>query len=248
MKNFLIFTLAIVAIVTACNRAPTPKPNKQDMLRSGKWSISSGRVIIKLPNGKDTTLNYLDYLPFCRRDDYMVFHEGQTAAIFTASNKCSPADPDSTYFNWYFSNNETNLSMYHGFDFIYGIREYIMPFRFDTTWDFSHTTFVLDTIHGILDTEFGYTRVIPILDTIFEVRFDSVNLKYNNLYNAKVLDFTESSFTLSFFVYATYPDSTQHHTGMFIYTDPISSALDTLNWDPILRPDTLKYTIKYIKN
>ncbi len=246
MKKFSIFTLAVLAVIAACNKKPNPAPNKEDILRAGKWSISSGKVIVKLPNGKDTTLNYLDYMPWCRRDDYMRFQEGQTAAIFTSGNKCSVADPDSIFFNWYFSNNETNLSMYNGFDFIYGIKEYIKPFRFDTLQQSPYL--ILDTIHGILDTEFGYYRTIPILDTIWEVRFDSIGLKHTDLYNAKITEFSQSSFTLNFWVYTTYPDSTGYHTGMFTYTDALTGMLDTIDWEPTMRADTHKYTIKYINN
>lgn len=245
MKKALIFTLSIAAIIAACSKKKDPALNKTDILRSGKWSISSGKVIMKLPNGKDTTLNYLDYMPLCRRDDYMKFFTAIEAAIFTSGNKCSPADPDSSSFRWNFDNNETTISMYNGFDFIYGIREYIMPFRFDTLQQTPYL--VLDTIHGILDTEFGYTRVIPILDTIWEVRFDSVNLKYNNLYNAKILDFKDNEFTLNFSIYATYPDSTGFHTGKFLYTNLTTGEPDSIDFDPIMRPDTLKYTVKYTK-
>ena len=242
MKKYILLTLAVAATIAACNKKPEVKAGRQDMLRDGKWSISSGTVVIKLPNGKDTTLNYLNYLPVCRRDDYMKFMTGIDAAIFTAGNKCSAADPDSIHFSWQFTNNETVLSMYNGFDFIYGIKQYIMPFRFDTLQQAPYL--ILDTIYGHYDTP--HRSPIIVLDTIWEVRYDSVNLKYNNLYNAKVVDFSESAFTLNFSVYSTYPDTTGYHTGMFIRTDAV--PVDTIDFDPILRPDTLKYTIKYIKN
>lgn len=244
MKKYFLLTLAVVATIAACNKKPEVKAGRQDMLRSGKWSIASGTVVIKLPNGKDTTLNYLDYLPVCRRDDYMKFMTGIDGAIFTSGNKCSAADPDSTHFSWQFTNNETVLSMYNGFDFIYGIKQYIMPFRFDTLQQ--NPYLILDTIYGHYDTP--HLSPIIVLDTIWEVRYDSVNLKYNNLYNAKVVDFSESSFTLNFSVYSTYPDTTGYHTGKYVYINPVTAEPDSIDFDPILRPDTLKYTIKYIKN
>mgnify|MGYP003330901680 CR=1 FL=1 len=245
MKKYLILSVVVCVIVASCSKKTTPAASKEDMLRSGRWSVASGTVTFRKPSGFDTTVNYMNFLPKCRQDDYMVFHNGTDAAIFTGSNKCSPADPDSATFLWNFGNDFATLSMYNGFDFIYGIADSVLPFRFDTLSQYP--ILVLDTIHGILDTEFSYTRIVPILDTIWNLRFDSLNLHYNNLYNAKVIDFTESSFTLNFWVYGSYPDTSGHHTGIFIRTD-VSPGPDTLDWPVIYKPDTLKYSITYKKS
>jgi hypothetical protein len=244
MKKYLLLTLSVIAIIVSCNKKPVVTPGRSDMLRTGKWSIESGTVIMKLPDGRDTILNYLNFLPFCHQDDYMVFHEGSDAAMFSAGNKCNAGDPDSFTFKWDLTTNDNYLSLYHGFDFIYGITDTILlPFHFDTLAQIPDL--VLDTIHGVFDTLPGYTRTVIILDTIWDMKFDSVSLKYNNIQNSQITDFSQSGFTLHFWVYSQYPDSTGHHTGRM--ADPLNPT-DSLDWNPIWRRDTLKYTIRYRNN
>jgi len=102
---------------------------------------------------------------------------------------------------------------------------------------------VLDTIHGINDTTAGYTRVLPILDTIWNLKFDSTNVSNSDLYNAKITAFSQSSFTISFAIYGQqYPDSTNHGTGVF--QDVVTPGV-FYDFNPVMRPDTFFYTVTY---
>lgn len=240
MKKYLILTLSLVSIIAACSKKATTTDNRENMLRNGKWSISSGTITLRLPDGRDTVLNYLNFLPECHKDDYLVFHSGTDAAYFSGSVVCSPSDPDSTTFKWGFSNNQNNLSLYNGFDFITTVTERINPFAYDTI---SQSPLVLDTLHGVNDTLEGFTRSVIVLDTFWKVVFDQTAINHTNISNGTISSFSQSSFTINFWIVSTYPDSTGHHTGAIIRWD--ASPVDTLDFDPIIRPDTLKYSLTY---
>ena len=120
----------------------------------------------------------------------------------------------------------------------------MLAFRFDTL---QQSPLVLDTLHGVLDTTAGYTRVVIILDTIWKRQFDSVSLPVTAVYNAAVTNFSQSSFTLSYTLVlppiTSYPDTTNHHTGWII--DNTTTPPDTLDYLPIYRADTFKYNVTY---
>jgi hypothetical protein len=243
MKKYLILILSVMLIVS-CNKKPTITTSRADILRSGHWTISSGSIRLRLPNGNDTTLNYLNFLPRCHQDDYMVFHAGVDAAMFSGNFKCSPADPDSVTFRWTFTNGNNAISFYNGFDFTYSVTESILPFVFDTTQ--LNPYVVVDTIHGVFDTTLGYTRSLVVLDTLWYLHFDSTALQYNYINNAAITNFSATSFTINYWVLGNYPDSTNHHTNQLIL--PGGAAADTIDYNPIIRPDTFWYTVTYQKS
>jgi opacity protein-like surface antigen len=245
MKKYLLLAVSLILIFAACNKKPgTPTATRESMLRSGKWKITSGTLTVRLSNGGDTVLNYMNWIPACRQDDYLVFDSGYHGAIFSNSTKCNASDADSISFLWQFSNSFNNLSLYNGFDFFYGISDSVLAFRFDTL---QQSPLVLDTLHGVLDTTAGYTRVVIILDTIWKRQFDSVSLPVTAVYNAAVTNFSQSSFTLSYTLVlppiTSYPDTTNHHTGWII--DNTTTPPDTLDYLPIYRADTFKYNVTY---
>ncbi len=259
MKKSFILTFSLMLLLASCSKKTTvTTPNREDALRTGKWMIESGTITVKLPDGRDTILNYMNFLPACHKDDYLVFHTGVDAALHSGSNICSPSDPDSITFKWGFNSTQKNLSLYHGFDFIYAVSEHILPFVFDTCMDngiwglpylYPGVTLcnplAVDTLHGVNDTLAGYTRMVVVLDTFWNLKFDSLALDNTDIYNANVINFSQSSFTINFNVYGTYPDSTQHHTNKFVYIDGITGLPVTLDNDPIIKKDTFKYQLTY---
>ena len=252
MKKYLILSLSLILLFAACNKKPgASAPTREDILRSGKWKITSGTLTVTLPNGKDTTLNYMDWIPSCRQDDYIVFDSGIHAALFSNSTKCNVSDPDSISFQWLFTSNYSYLTMDHGFDFFYGISDSVLPFRFDTL---QQSPLVLDTVHGVLDTDAaalaaGYTRVLIVLDTVWKLQFDTVAMPTTAIYNAQVTNFTESSFTISYSLtqppITSRPDTTGFHTGWII--DNTTTPPDTADFQPIYRPDVFRYKVTYTK-
>jgi hypothetical protein len=246
MRKYLILILPVLLIYAACGKKPgTSIQTRENMLRKGKWKMSSGTLTMKLPSGADTVLNYMNWIPSCRQDDYLVFDSGFVGAIFSGGTKCNASDPDSISFVWQLTNNQNYINLYNGFDFFYGAFESINPYRFDTLQQ--SPTLVLDTLHGILDTALGYTRTVPVLDTIWTLRFDTLPLPATSIYNAMITSFSQSSFTITYSLtlppYTEYPDSTGHHTGYLLDTN---SPPDTLgDYNPIYRADTFKYKVTY---
>jgi len=240
MQKFVILILSVAIVVAACNKKSTPTASRSDMLRTGKWSVESGTITTKLGGGKDTVLDYLKFVPLCHKDDYLVFHSNNDAAVSSGSVKCNPGDPDSTTFKWGLTNSNNNLSLYNGFNFVYGVVDSVSPlWHFDTL---DHVNFKLDTVHGVLDTLAGFYRSMVVLDTIWDNRFDSFALSNVNIYNAAIVNFSQSSFIINFSTYGYRPDTTSFHTGVNMQLGyPIDSPQRYV-------PDTAIYSIKFKNN
>lgn len=238
MKKYFILALSVILVYTACNKKPTQQPGRKDMLRAAKWKVSSGTVTMRLPDGRDTTLNYMNYIPVCHQDDYFDFNSDLYGAMFNGSNKCDAGEPDSITLSWRLSTDNNYISLYNSDHLYYGLHDSIEPYRFDTL---NFSPLELDTLYGVNDTVEGYQRVLIVLDTIWTARFDSNGVANTDIYNAFITDFSASSFTVHFSHYSWYLDTTGHHTGWII------NGPDTMDYKPIVRPDTFRYKITYTK-
>jgi hypothetical protein len=235
MKKFLLVALSVVLVFSACQRTPKPQtPSRADIMRIGKWKLSSGTLTIKLPSGKDTVMNYLNFITPCHLDDYIVFDSQMHGEVYSGSDKCNPVDPDYIPFVWQLVDNDNALDLYNGFNSIYGIQDSISPYSFDTLFNNPSGTppLVLDTVHGYFDTLAGYTRVIVILDTMWVLHVDTLALGNTNIYNAQISNFSSTAFTLNFNLVSRYLDTTNGHEGL-----PHSM--------PVWRADTFRYVANY---
>jgi hypothetical protein len=236
MMKYLLSALSVVLIFTACNRTPqTPALNREDILRTGKWKISSGTLTIKLPNGLDTTMNYLNFISACHLDDYIVFDSQMHAEVYSGSDKCNPGDPDYIPFVWQLLNNNTQIDLYNGFNCIYGAHDSIYAYNFDTLFNNASGTppLVLDTIEGTLDTLIGFApKTIIVLDTMWQLKIDTANVPNSNIFNAQISNFSQAAFTLNFSLISKYPDTTNLHMG-------------PPHLSPIWRNDTFRYVVTY---
>ena len=230
--------MSVVVLLASCEKTPTINNNRQSMMRKGKWTVSSGTLTLRKPNGIDTTLNYMDWIPVCHRDDYIQFDSLNIGYIFPGGQKCDPSAADSTKFLWKLENGETTLSLYNGFCNTFGVRESVLiPFFFDTL---SKSPLVLDTLVNYAAAH-AQTPVGPIvLDSMWKLHFDSASIMQLDIYAASISSFSESSFTINYAAISTYPDSTNHHTGF----DAANGGIDK---DPIYRPDTFHYSVTYSK-
>ncbi len=231
MKKYFLLTLPVILIlaVVACNKTPTPStPGRADMFRVGKWKISGGTFTKRLPDGHDTVLTYLNFIPDCHKDDYIIFDSGLNAAVYSGSNKCNPSDADHIPFVWQLKNNGNNIDLYSGFNNLYSCWETIMPYYFDTLQNNSSDTppLILDTLIGALDTPKRGHNIV--LDSMWNVHLDTMATPQISIYNAIITNFSQSAFTIKFSVISTYPDSTNNHATI-----------------PITRPDTMKYIVTY---
>jgi hypothetical protein len=240
--KYLFLALSVVLIFAACNKTPTPTLTRLDMFRTGRWKLSSGNLVVKEPNGKDTNLNYLNFLPSCYAGGYIVFNSTTTGAAYTGTDKCLPSDPDSTQFQWALSNNYNNISFYRGFTLVWSVTETINPIVFDTL---SHSPLELDTLFGVNDTLPGFTRTVVILDSIWNLTYTRDSVPTFDIDNAVITSFSQSAFTIYFTMISTYPDSLNHHEGYGFFTDPTSGGIDTTDLPVIITPDTFQYTLTY---
>ena len=251
MRYFLVslLTLLVIFFFAACNKKPKVDASMENMLRNGKWKLSAGTVAVRKPNGKDTTLDYLLFIPDCYKDDYLVFDSLKYGRRYSGSNTCSPADPEYFVFSWQLRNNNTIMDLYNGFNYIYGIVDTIGQYRADTLS--KSPTLVLDTVIGTLDTLPGITKIFIELDTIRQLFFYGVTagtgplgpaLGGFNINDASILNFSQSSFTLHFQMISYYIDSTLWHGAS--YWLPIDPVFNPGSY-PIIRPDTFNYSLTY---
>src|SRR4051812_30832409 len=131
MKN-LFTTLSVLLLLSACTQQrPTITPGREDMLRKGKWKVSSGKITFKLPSSKDTTVDYYNFImPVCHQDDYIIFDSLYKAAIYAGATKCNPGEADFIPFKWRLINNGNNIDLYDGFNNIFGFTDSVQ-FSFD---------------------------------------------------------------------------------------------------------------------
>ena len=241
-------TLSAMLLFNACSKKKQA-PGVPDMLRTGKWKLASGTVMVRKPNGKDTTLNYLNFIPECYKDDYFSFNSATQGTKYNGTNMCNAGDPDSTVFSWTLMNNNTQISLYSGFNYIYGIVDTVQLYKFDTL---SQSPLVYDTVLGALDTVAPPKTVVE-LDTIRTLFFSGVPAGMGptgfamggfNITNAQITNFSQGSFTLHFQEISYYTDSTNWHSASYLapldptgVTNPDSFA--------VIRPDTFNYTLTF---
>ncbi len=236
-------TLSAILLFNACKKSKQ-NPSTSDILRTGKWMLSSGTVTVRNPNGKDTVLNYLKFIPVCYADDYLVFDSLNYGRRYTGAVTCSPADPSYFAFSWELTSNNTRMNLYNGFDNIYGIVDTVQPFYNDTISN--NPYLVYDTIIGALDTPYP-PKIFLELDTIRKLVFSGVPAPNgNSISNADIVNISQSSFTLHFQMISYYNDSTKWHSATYLL--PLDSGSDpSMNPDSfaVTRPDTFNYSLTY---
>ena len=227
--RYIFLALLGMILWSSCAKNPTINYSRESQLRVGKWHITSGTLSVRKPNGIDTVLNYMDWIPYCHRDDYIEFDSSNQGYVFQGTVLCNPSDPDSSGFKWDLKNGETIIDLYDGFTNTFGILETIkQPYFFDTL---SKAPLVLDTIVGAVAA--AATGGHVVLDSMWKLNFDTSAVQRLDLYNTSISYFSSSTFTINYAAISTYPDSTNHHTGA-----PTDQT-------PIIRPDTFHYSVTY---
>jgi hypothetical protein len=237
--KYCLLTLSVFLLFFACKKSSTPTVTTEDMLKTGKWKLASGTLTVKNPNGKDTILTYLDFIPECFKDDYLKFDSLNFGKIYYGGNTCTPGDPEFRSFQWLLSNNGTTIDLYNGFNEIFAVVDTIQPYKFDTL---NQSPLELDTVLGALDTLEGQIKQFLVLDTIRELRYSgvpvgdylsSISMSGFNINKAQITEFSQSSFFLNFAIIGKRLDSTNFHGG------------PPNNYDPLIKNDTLRYKLKF---
>ena len=245
------FTLSVL-LFFACSKQPKVNQSRENLLRTGKWKLTSGTIKVKKPNGKDTTLDYLKFIPDCYKDDYFVFDSLDYGKRYTGTNTCSAADPEYFVLHWRLKGSGNTIDLYNGLNYIYGIVDTVQPFELDTL---SLSPLQYDTIIHALDTLPGYVRSFIALDTIRTLKFSGVPGGIGptglprggfDIYDADLLNIDQTTFTIHFQMHSYYRDSTKWHTASILL--PIDH---TLPYDPnpdslqTIRLDTFNYSLTF---
>ncbi|MBS1782525.1 MAG: hypothetical protein JSS78_05630 [Bacteroidetes bacterium] len=112
--RYLTALAACCLLIGSCTKSGDVKPTREDDLRSGKWQMSAGTLRFDPAIGADTTYNFFDSLPSCRKDDYLVFSAGMSGTQ-NSPTKCDPSQPDLVDFGWYLENNGNTINFINAF-------------------------------------------------------------------------------------------------------------------------------------
>ena len=218
--RYLLITLSLVVICASCTQTPaTPSPDKESILRTGKWKLLSGNVTMRVAGGShDTTMDYIQFIPTCHADDYIIFDSTNHGAVYSGATKCSVADADSISFIWRLLNNDNNMDILNVFNFFYNVHDSI-----------DANNFTVDAV--TLDTSWTcyYVSRIPGANQVY---YSGINI-----YNGTITNFSKTNFTYSFKYISDYPDTNYHHTGTMVGS--------TADPSPIYRADTFTFAFTF---
>jgi hypothetical protein len=111
MKKLIVPFAATMVLFASCTKEVTPNPNREAMLRSGKWKISTSMVTLRMPNGLKGTVDYGANRSACLVDNYLKFDSTNKGAVHNGGVSCSGFDADSIGFTWQLKNNGNNIDM-----------------------------------------------------------------------------------------------------------------------------------------
>ena len=108
--KYLVFTLMIsFLLLPACSK-DDKQPTKTEILTNGIWKFDNGGI----DQDKNGTvdINFTTaILPACVFDNTVSFSSNGTGVTDEGLNKCNPAGPQTTPFNWNFVSNETAINI-----------------------------------------------------------------------------------------------------------------------------------------
>jgi hypothetical protein len=110
MKYQLFILLG--AFLFSCDKkdTPAPPPTKTEHISSAQWQYDNGGVDSDKNGTIDVTLGVVG-IPACVLDNKATFNANGSGIADEGVSKCDPSHPQTTNFNWSFSNNETTLNL-----------------------------------------------------------------------------------------------------------------------------------------
>ncbi len=152
--NRLLLTIGVLLFLTAaCKKADTTTSAEED-LRSGKWMRTSGKMRYKdsITRG-DSLKDYTLIEDPCRKDNALIFKEGNVGSIDHGSAHCAGAVETTNDFNWYISKDEKHISLY-------GVADYFPINNVDAEiltrtlgyLTIQYQSVTADALHGTYDT------------------------------------------------------------------------------------------------
>lgn len=140
MRKLIVPFVAILALFASCTKKVDPNPNRDAMLRTGKWKITTSMVTLRLPNGQKGTIDYGAYRSTCLVDNYLKFDSTNKGAIHNGGVSCSGFDADSIGFIWQVKNNGVNIDILGCYTMIDSVKESIYLDAADNIYKVAYST------------------------------------------------------------------------------------------------------------
>lgn len=114
----VIVAACYLTLLAACKKSEDKKDNDDNnknnsptaqLLIAGKWQLS-GATLTTTYMGKDTTMDAMDQIPECDRDDVIQFADNGTATVDEHINKC-PDDNQVEIVTWTLLNDDKKLAL-----------------------------------------------------------------------------------------------------------------------------------------
>lgn len=107
MNRLILFAaISILSLfVISCDKTDNPAPTNTDYITKSPWKFDKA-----MSGGVDVSA----FVPACNKDNVMTFQSNGNGTLDEGATKCNSGDPQTTNFNWNFTNNGTTLNVTGG--------------------------------------------------------------------------------------------------------------------------------------
>lgn len=111
MKFFSSIAVVFTLWLAGCTKkSDPPPPNKTDHITASAWTYESAGI----DADKNGTIDFAlpaNTFAACQLDNSISFKANNTGITDEGATKCNASDPQTSNFNWSFTDNETNLQV-----------------------------------------------------------------------------------------------------------------------------------------
>src|SRR5215204_6087852 len=104
-----VIFLSIFLIACGKDDDPTPQPTKTEHITATSWKLDTAGI----DQDRNGTIDFsvMNLIGGCTRDNSLSFQASNTGTTDEGPTKCNSTDPQTTNFNWSFSDAEVNLNI-----------------------------------------------------------------------------------------------------------------------------------------
>jgi hypothetical protein len=115
--KYSLLILSVVLVIAACSKVDVPKSHAEILRDGTRWgladNIQKSYRKFKTDKGLTTDTVRIDPdIPECKRDDYLVFREGNDGGLNTGDKKCPQGEAQEENIRWGFTNNDSRMYIY----------------------------------------------------------------------------------------------------------------------------------------
>jgi len=108
MKSISFCLLLCLAFIACKKEKEKPKePTRTEMITASTWKYDNGGIDQDRNGSIDITFEATGYVQNCALDNTGLFYTNHTGTTDEGPTKCNDTLPQTSVFNWAFSNNET---------------------------------------------------------------------------------------------------------------------------------------------